>query len=766
MKLISSFAVSAALCAFLHSATATEAPPDYRFQVERLAEGIPQPMGLAIAPDGRIFFNEYGGKLKIYHPKTRQIVVAGELKIFKEQENGFLGFALDPKFAENGWIYCLYSPPGFDGQNLSRFTMKGDTLDLASEKLLLQYDEQRKECCHHGGTVAFAPDGCLLWSAGDNTHPHADSNGYGPLDERPGRAPWDAQKSSANTMSLAGKVCRIRPKPDGTYEIPAGNLFPPGTPKTRPEIYAMGCRNPWRMSVDAKTGYVYWGEVGPDANDNGPRGPRGYDEINQAKQAGNFGWPYFIANNLAYTDYDYATKQLGQPFDPLHPINESVNNTGIRDLPPATSAFLYWPYRKPDKWTEFGEGGRTACAGPVFHWKPEFAKTNGFPQHFDNCLLFWDWERPFIKWARLDEKSDLVGLEPFPGAIVATRAGTPLASGVTKVRRPAFAVFGGDGQLYLMDYGETWGANGDSQLLKISYVSGNLPPVAKVQPEFLAVSDAAEGKATLSAAESRDPDGSALTFQWTLQPGGKPLGNTAEIPLAIKEPGNYVAEVRVTDAQGASRTASARLNVGNRAPKVTFLEPKEGDTYTPGQPIKYRLAISDPEDGESSAKPDELGARTLVTGAFRRDDGKEDALDPGITRMKQSDCFNCHAAEQKIVGPSLVEIATKYRGQSGALELLTKKVREGGSGAWGPVPMLPHPQLTDDEVAIMLRWMLALEPGKGGPTLLRGLAGEVTTPSPGKPQPGVFVLEATYTDLGRAPAGELSGRATITLRPR
>ena len=240
-----------------------------------------------------------------------------------------------------------------------------------------------------------------------------------------------------------------------------------------------------------------------------------------------------------------------------------------------------------------------------------------------------------------------MGLEPFTGAVVASRAATPLPTGQTRIKRPSFATFGPDGQLYLMDYGEAWGANGDSQLLKISYVSGNLPPVAKVQPDFLAVSDAPDAEKKLSAAESRDPDGGALTFNWTLQPGGKPLGTTAEIPVTIKEPGNYVAEVRVTDAQGASSTARTRLNVGNRAPKVTFLEPKDGATYTPGQPIKYRLAISDPEDGESSAKPDELGARTLVTGAFRRDDGKEEPLDPGITRMKQSDCFNCHAAEQK-----------------------------------------------------------------------------------------------------------------------
>ena len=124
-----------------------------RFKVERLLGNLPQPMELEIAPDGRIFFNEYGGALKIYYPDSRKVVTAGQLEVFKSQENGFLGFALDPKFSENHWIYILYSPVGFDGQYLSRFTLNGDTLDLASEKRLLAYEEQRKECCHHGGSV-------------------------------------------------------------------------------------------------------------------------------------------------------------------------------------------------------------------------------------------------------------------------------------------------------------------------------------------------------------------------------------------------------------------------------------------------------------------------------------------------------------------------------------------------------------------------------------------------------------------------------------
>src|SRR5687768_3096148 len=127
------FLAAFSLASFASAVAAPDAaPPDYRFKVETLFEGVPQPMEIEIAPDGRIFFNEFSGRLKIYQPATKQIVEAGKLEVFNGQENGFLGFALDPKFAENGWVYCIWSPKHFDGQRLSRFTMTGDTLDLAS----------------------------------------------------------------------------------------------------------------------------------------------------------------------------------------------------------------------------------------------------------------------------------------------------------------------------------------------------------------------------------------------------------------------------------------------------------------------------------------------------------------------------------------------------------------------------------------------------------------------------------------------------------
>jgi cytochrome c len=260
----------------------------------------------------------------------------------------------------------------------------------------------------------------LFFSTGDNTSPFGDSQGFGPLDQRVGKEAFDGQRTSANTNTLVGKVNRIRVHDDATYSIPPGNLFKPGTPKTRAEIFAMGTRNPWRLSIDPKTGFIYWGEVGPDARNDGPRGSRGYDEINQAKQAGNFGYPLFVGNNSPYAEYDYETKKVGPLFDPKAPLNKSRNNTGLVELPPAVPAFLYWPYAVSEKWPELGEGGRTACAGPVFYWQESFERTNGFPKHFDRSLLFWDWQRPFIKWARLDAHSDLAGIESFaPTAFVA-----------------------------------------------------------------------------------------------------------------------------------------------------------------------------------------------------------------------------------------------------------------------------------------------------------------------------------------------------------
>ena len=238
-------------------------PTPSRFQVATLAEAFDRPVGMDLAPDGRIFLIELAGRVVAIDPATGTQSEVGKLDVFADQENGLIGIVLDPNFAENQWIYLQYSPLDYVGQHISRFTLADGKLDLASEKMILKWETQRRECCHHAGMLLFGPDGCLYASAGDNTHPFGDSQSYAPIDRRPGREPWNAEKSAANPNDLRGGIIRIRPMPDGSYEIPEGNLFPPGTPGTRPEIYVMGCRNPWKISIDPATGFLYWGEVGP-----------------------------------------------------------------------------------------------------------------------------------------------------------------------------------------------------------------------------------------------------------------------------------------------------------------------------------------------------------------------------------------------------------------------------------------------------------------------------------------------------------------------
>src|SRR5690606_37548887 len=226
---------------------------------------------------------------------------------------------------------------------------------------ILEVPTQRETCCHSAGHLEFGADGNLYISTGDNTS-SKESNGYTPIDERPGRGPFDAQKSSVNTNDLRGKILRIRPQPDGSYTIPEGNLFPPGAPDTRPEIYVMGTRNAFRFTVDKKNGYVYWGDVGPDSGAPSEQGPQSFDEWNQAREPGNFGWPYFVGNNFAYPDFDFATNTPGPLFNPDRPENLSPNNTGMRILPPAQRPMIWYDYGESREFPMLGKGSRSAMA--------------------------------------------------------------------------------------------------------------------------------------------------------------------------------------------------------------------------------------------------------------------------------------------------------------------------------------------------------------------------------------------------------------------
>jgi len=282
---------------------------------------------------------------------------------------------------------------------------------------------------------------------------------------------------------------------------------------------------------------------------------------------------------------------------------------------------------------------------------------------------------------------------------------------------------------------------------------------------------------SLSSAGSKDIDGSALFYEWRLFENANSSQTNAQIEtnapilsteanprVVLSKPGNYVVQLTVIDDQGAKSKTSLPIVVGNTPPQVQFEAPQDGDFFTPGEPISYKVHVVDAEDGDSRQYEELMDSRVFVSAQWSRSDGKEEVSHPGLALMKQSDCFNCHALETKIVGPPYVDVANKYRGQPGALEASVQRVIKGSIRLWGDAPMLPHESFTTDQIRLMVQWIFDLKAGAGNAGLTRGLAGTIIAP----PDQNVRVatLEAAYTDAGRAPAGPLSGKAQLKLRSR
>lgn len=734
---------------------AMSTPEDNRFTKTILSNDLNEPMELAVANSGDVYFIERSGKLYHYDPGTQATKVVYAFPVLPDTKEGFgnglLGVTLDPAFDKNHYIYFYYTPNATPVANqVSRFTMAGkDSLITASEKVLLKVPLEVEVSAHTGGSLDWDRDGNLYISTGDNTVPFA-SNGYAPIDQIPGRVTFDAERSAGNTNDLRGKVLRIHPEADGSYSIPAGNLFPKGTPATRPEIYTMGCRNPYRMSVDTATGIVYWGEVGPDAGQDGEQGPRGYDEINQAKKPGNYGWPYLVGDNKAYPHYDFATKVIGAPFKAEAPDNNSPLNTGLKVLPPAQKAMIWYPYDSLPQFAQLGNGGRCAMAGPVFHYNKATASATGLPEYFDKGLFIYDWMRNWVYVVRLDSQYNYQRMEPFMGS-----------NG--DFRRPVDMAFGKGGDLYILEYGSVYGIdNDDARLVRVAYNGGNRAPVAIINTVDTA--GTAPLKVNFNSDKSYDFDKDKLTYAWNFGDGEAASTEANPIHTYQKE-GTHSAILTITDPGGIKSSDTVVIRVGNTVPAVKVSTTDNGTFYFDNSPLHYTVTVSDKEDAAINNDQLLIGLHYVPRAKNKATQGHQlitaIPVHPGKLLMEGSDCKACHQLDKASVGPAFTQVAKRYEHDKNAPLHLANKIIKGGGGNWGEHSMAAHPQLSLDDAGQIVKYILSLSAPEAGNLPPAGTV--ALKDHLGKEKYGNYILAASYTD-GGGKASPLTSSDLLVLR--
>ena len=748
----------------------TQIPPDdSRFSKYQLAVGdFFEPTEMTILPNNDVLIAQRRGELMRYQESSGELKQVGYLDVYHESgvsgvnaEEGFMGLQKDPNFTENNWLYAFYAPKGDEHVNrLSRFKYTDDTLQMNTEQVILDVASQRAICCHTGGSITFGGDGLLYLSTGDNSTPfdEADADyvndGFAPLNDLPGKEQYDARRSSGNTNDLRGKIIRIKVNEDGTYDIPEGNLFPVGTEKTRPEIYTMGHRNPYRISVDPKNGNLFWGDIGPDSREDkmDTRGPMGYDEMNIATGPGNFGWPLFIADNKAYRDYDYSNGESGDFFDPEKPINDSRNNTGLTELPPARGAYIYYNYDGSDQFSGLASGGRNAMAGPTYY-NDLFDSEEELPSHYDGKTIIYDWMRGWMKAVTFTSEGELESMEPFaPG---------------TELNNLIDMEFGPNGRLYLLEYGSGWFTqNDDSGLSYLKYNEGNQPPVIN---DFS--SDVTSGKVPLTVnlkVDAVDMEEGPVIYTWDFGDGTTETTDAPEISYTYADPGAYDITVEVVDDQQMKVNSQViKVVSGNTRPGVD-IEITGGNSsfFIPGVPVNYAVAVSDAEDGEDGIDLSKLMVRVEYLEGFDEaslDMGHQEAnpVANGLALTQSLICKTCHKANSESIGPAYTLIAEKYHNDEDAMSYLINAMQEGSSGVWGSNVMPSNAELTDAQANDISRYILSLAGDSENSSLPPS---GIITPAEGQ-EGKSMIITASYTDNGAPGSSALTGVKRVMMKP-
>jgi cytochrome c len=638
-----------ALLALPGAALAQEFPDQSRFQKVMLNDRPGEPMSLAVLPDGRVLHTARTGQVRLHNPRTGlNPVILNTVDtaqfprgLYQHDEEGLQGIAIDPNFEENRWVYLYYSPrlntptdvigtginEGDAPENLntpedrarlalfaasaqtsymllSRFKFVSGDIDVSTEQEIIRVPEDRGLCCHVGGQIEFDYAGNLYLSTGDDTNPFQ-SAGYTPIDDRENRNPaFDARRTSGNTNDLRGKILRIRVQEDGGYTVPNGNLFRRGQAGTRPEIYAMGLRNPFRFAVNRRNGDIYVGDYSPDAQTANPaRGPSGQGRWMLVRSPGNYGWPFCATPDKPYVDFDFTpdSPQSGDEFNCNRPTNDSRNNTGLRTLPQVVWPEVWYSYPAgdeglfPELLEQRGGDGIGPMGGPAYEFDSENRSPFRFPRVFDGHPLFYEWTRDYVKVFELNRPSGgrLEAIHHLFGGATTNNPDDPGNPNVIQ-DNPMDMEFGPDGALYTLEYGDGFFAElPEAQLARIDFVrGGEYTPIVRVSGTPTS-STTPPLTVRFSSAGTRDPDGDRIAYAWDFDANGTVDSRQPNPTFTYTQRGIFEATLRVTDTSGRSASNSVRIVIGNQAPRVDLTVASTTPPFNFGDTVNFTVTVTD-----------------------------------------------------------------------------------------------------------------------------------------------------------------------------
>jgi plastocyanin len=548
-------------------------------------------------------------------------------------EDGVLGMSLEPGFdlsnPSKRHIYVYYSPRNPDwptsGDNqvvgfnlISRFTLnktgtavepaRGTKIDPAhpfAEDQILRVPKAKisgnpsgfpngprdSGPGHVGGAgLDFDSAGNLYLGVGDDVSPNAPGhNRYAPLDYRSSER-WDARKTAANTADLRGKVLRIRPLDNirsntepgvgRSYTVPAGNMFPQGMPNTRPEIYAMGFRQPFTLHTDpAHPGSIVVGEFCHDNSvDQADRSPAGVCEWNLVDKPAFMGWPFCIGDNSPTNttwrwnyasntatgqQYNCSLQDLPSDLDWAPPGQTAAPPTfaGRATIPgPAQPATIWKKYPgnpgSPGA-LDFGDlsaGGMQPVTGPVYRYM-QGSGPGAFPEYYDGSWLITNRGTDSGWWKEVRLRKDTNHMLRVNDWLPTNNFGPPNNSFVIPTQ------FGPDGALYMARWSFGCCRNqltpdSKTELVKIEFdlndqCSGDAQaPTVSHQIAGEPAPDAPNTYLNSATVEltSRDVGCSGVDTTEYRVNGGEWTAYAAPVPFG--DPGTYTVEYRATDHAG------------------------------------------------------------------------------------------------------------------------------------------------------------------------------------------------------------------------